>query len=98
MSGQDGFLPICLSHDVETLQEQGETWAVVEGQGRLAAHGGTGEEQGVLNTYNPDGANKARGFLGPWGDTFCRSGNYHRPLALKSGLDGRLCSLKTGVI
>lgn len=50
MCGQDGFLPICLAYGVETLQEQGETWAVVEGQGRLVAHGETGEEQGVLNT------------------------------------------------
>lgn len=35
---------------MDSLQEQGETWAVVEGLGRLAAHGETGEEQGVLNT------------------------------------------------
>lgn len=50
--GQDGFLPICLAHGMETLQEQGEMWAVVEGRGRLAACGETGEEQGVLNTQS----------------------------------------------
>lgn len=52
MCGQDGFLPFCLACGVDTLQEQGETWALVEGQGRLAPHGETGEEQVILMVQN----------------------------------------------
>lgn len=54
MCEQDGFLPICPAHGVKTLQEQKETWAVLEGQGKQAAHAETGEglEHVILMAQN----------------------------------------------
>lgn len=61
-----------------------------------AAHDETGEEQGPLHSQNHDGR-KQEAFWGPRGDTSHRPRNYHKPLALKSWLERRLCPLKDGV-
>lgn len=74
----------------------------------MGSHGGTGQagslqhmvglegSREVLHSRNPDGG-KQEAFWGPRGDTSHRPRNYHKPLALKSGLEGRLCRFKDGV-
>lgn len=98
--GWAGWIPACLpcwrcgnpAGARGDVGSDGET----EQPGSLQHMAGLERSRGVLHSYNPDGR-KQEAFWGLRGNTFHRPRNYLKPLALISGLEGRLCPLRDGV-